>query len=142
MPAYLKLLPLVVIALIFITVMHYIGSTQNISTRTVAETDGIMEMANIGVARAEINQEGNLQNEESYFAKEELLQNLAMELAAAQKNLPYDVKVDYVFTDKKGQITENQLEIRGIHYRMQYVDEDGNVKGTAEKHLALNELLK
>lgn len=139
-PAFLKLLPMIVIALIFITVVAYISATQNIATRTVVETDDVMEMVNVGAARAEISKNGTLQQETAYFAQEELLQNLAMELASVQKGLPYDVQVDYVFTDENRQITENQAAIRGIHYRMQFIDEEGNVKGTSEKHLALNEL--
>lgn len=140
MPTFLKLLPLFIIGAVFVTVVAYISATQNIATRTVIETDNVVEMTNIGIVRAEISKEGTMRKEEAYFAKDELLESLAMELASVQKGLQFDVKVDYVFTDADGQITENQAAIRGIHYRMQFLDAEGNVKGTSEKHLALNEL--
>ncbi|MCT6922806.1 hypothetical protein [Metasolibacillus sp.] len=139
MPAFLKVSILIAIVFVFVTAVIYFGSTQRLTVRTITETDNIIENVNVGVLRAETTQDGTLQ-EEAYIVQEELRQNLIMEIASVQKNMPYDVKVDYVFTDAAGQATKEQTAIRGIYYRMQYVDKNGNIKGSAEKHLMLNEL--
>ncbi|MEC1177275.1 hypothetical protein P9B03_02160 [Metasolibacillus meyeri] len=140
MPTFLKVSIPIAIVFFVATAIIYFGSTQNMTVRTITETDNIIENTNVGVLRAEITQDGTFQNEEVYIVPEELHQNLLMEIASVQKNMPYDVKVNYVFTDAAGQATKEQSAIRGIYYRMQYIDKSGQIKGSAEKHLTLNEL--
>lgn len=75
-----------------------------------------------------------------YLDKNELLENLLAEIATTQKNLNYKLQVSYVFVDAARNATTIDKDIGGIQYRTQYIDKDGTVKGTAERHLTLNEM--
>lgn len=48
--------------------------------------------------------------------------------------------MEFVYLDKNGNVTKNEKDIRGIQYRLQYLNDKGEVKGTAEGRQSLHEL--
>ncbi|MEG0258569.1 MAG: hypothetical protein RR595_09480 [Lysinibacillus sp.] len=128
------------VTIIFVLYLVFSSSVQNITTRTLAETDVAMHTVAAGAIRTNLDTSGSLERDVVYIDKEEIVQNLIEDIAKTQKNLLYDVKFDYAFVDATGKTTTVDEKIRGIQYRMQYLDEKGVVKGTAEKHLALNQM--
>ncbi len=130
--------PLAVV--VFIGFIVYGATIQNISTRTMAETEVTLEAAHVGAIRTHLDEQGQLEQDALYLDKNELLENLLAEIATTQKNLNYKLQVSYVFVDAARNATTIDKDIRGIQYRTQYIDKDGTVKGTAERHLTLNEM--
>lgn len=128
------------LAVIFVCYVAYSGSVQNVATRTLSETDVTMHTVGVGGIRTHLDENGSLQKDIVYIDKDEILENLIEEIANTQKNLTYDIQFDYVFVDAGGNATNIDEQIRGIQYRVQYLDKNGNIKGTAERHLTLNQL--
>lgn len=106
----------------------------------MAETEVVLETAHVGAIRTGLNEQGRSEKDALYIDKKELVENLLTEIAATQKNLTYKLQVNYAFVDAGGNVTSIDKDIRGIQYRIRYIDEKGKVKGTAERHLTLNEL--
>lgn len=120
---------------VFVFFIAYRGLIQNSATTTTSEIEVLAESVSVGIIRGEVEESGDTF---LHFDKEELVANLVSNVATAQKTLGFDVKLDYVFLDNQGNVTENDDLIRGIQFRVQYVDDKGKVKATAEKRLALN----
>lgn len=116
----------------------YASSVQNITTRSAAEMDILSDIEKVGVIRNELDDKSNEQIE--YIDVEELFARFLTEVVSVQKNLNYDIKLDFVYLDKDGNVTKNEKEIRGIQYRLQYLNDKGEVKGTAEGRQSLHEL--
>lgn len=106
----------------------------------MAETEVVLETAHVGAIRTGLNEQGRSEKDALYIDKKELVENLLTEIAATQKNLTYKLQVNYAFVDAGGKVTSIDKDIHGIQYRIRYIDEKGKVKGTAERHLTLNEL--
>lgn len=116
----------------------YFSSIQNINTNTIDGVEVLGGVLNLGTIRTEIDDNGNVDGQ--FFDKDELIANLTSAIISAQKNHPYDIKLDYVFFDEDGEVTENDKDIRSVQFRVQYLNDEGEVKATAEKHLAINQL--
>ncbi|QNK89087.1 hypothetical protein H7992_05005 [Sporosarcina sp. resist] len=129
-----------IVAIMFVLILLYDSSVQNIATRTTAEVDVLSDTVGAGLIRASLNEDGALEEGTTYLDKDEVVANLVADIVAAQKNLNYDVKFDYVFVDDSGSVTTDDKKIRGIQFRVQYVNDKGTIKGTAERHLTLNQL--
>lgn len=69
-----------------------------------------------------------------------MLASLKEDLVNSQKGLTYDIQLDYIFIDGYGNATSDDEQIRGIEYRVQYLDDEGKVRGTAERHLVINQM--
>lgn len=124
----------------FVFYLTFKGNIQNLATRTLSETEVTMNSVGIGGIRTNLDDEGTLAHQTSYLHKEEVLSNLIEDVVNSQKNLTYDLRFDYVFVDREGKVTANEDDIRGIMYRVQYVDEDGKVQGNSERHLMLHQM--
>lgn len=114
----------------------YASSIQNINTNTINEVEVLGDTLNLGLIRSEIDEDGNV--DEQFFDKEELVSNLIAKITTVQKKHPYDIQLDYVFFDVDGNVTDVDEDIRSVQFRVQYLNEDGKVKATAEKHLVIN----
>lgn len=123
------------LAIFIVLGISYASSVQNIATRTSSEIDVLSDIEKVGVIRNELD-ENNIE----YFDVEELFARFLIEVASVQKNLNYDIKVEFVYLDKNGNVTKNEKDIRGIQYRLQYLNDKGEVKGTAEGRQSLHEL--
>lgn len=128
------ILPLVLLIL-FIFFITYTFGVQNKATHSTSEIEVLAETLSVGIIRGEI-EEG--QDDFSYFDKEELVANLISKVAEVQNKHKYDIVLDYVFLDREGETTVVDEEIRGLQFRIQYKDQGGKVRGTAERRLALN----
>lgn len=126
---------LVIVLVVFIA---YVSSVQNINSNTTKEVEVLADTISVGLIRSEIDEDGNVDGR--FFDKDELIANLTANVAKVQKNHDYDIHIDYVFFDKDGEVTEQDEHIRSVQFRVQYVDDDGEVKANAEKHLAINQL--
>lgn len=138
MSNYMKwVLPFIFILLVVFAITYNIF-IQNTATITTSEIELLAESISVGMVRGEIEEDG--ERDFTHFDKEELVTNLISEVSAVQKQHKYNVKLDYIFTDKEGNITEQDNLIRGIQFRVQFTDRNGKPRGTAERHLALNYL--
>lgn len=115
----------------------YAATTQNVATRTTAEIEVLADTLSVGVIRGEIDEDGVI--EEQHFNKDELVANLVAGVVAVQKESTYDIKLDYLFYDKEDNITEEQDDIRSLQFRVQYVNKDGDIRGTAERRIEINQ---
>src|SRR5690625_1979867 len=76
----------------------------------------------------------------NYTDKEELIANMTAIVVSVQKNHPYDIRLDYIFFDENENQTEENNDIRSLQFRVAFVNEDGELKGSSERHLTLDEL--
>lgn len=130
-------------SLLFIMIVlgiSYASSVQNITTRTTSEIDVLSDIEKIGVIRGGLNEEGTSNEQLEYVDIDELVESFIAEVVSVQKSLHYDIQLEYVFLDEEGNVTENENEVRGIQYRLQYLNEKGEVKGTAEGRRTLHQL--
>lgn len=124
------------LAIFIVLGISYASSVQNIATRTSSEIDVLSDIEKVGVIRNELDENNQIE----YVDVEELFARFLIEVASVQKNLNYDIKVEFVYLDKNGNVTKNEKDIRGIQYRLQYLNDKGEVKGTAEGRQSLHEL--
>lgn len=127
-----------IVGLVFMLVVVYASSMQNLTTRSTGEVEVLKEALAVGEIRSEIDEQGMIT--ETHLSKDELIANFIGDIVSVQKTHPYDIQLDYVFYDKSGKITDDEKEIRSVQFRIQYVNDEGEVKGTAERHLAINQL--
>lgn len=120
---------------VIIVAIVFNAAVQNAAVRSTAELDLLAESISIGIVRANV-EDGK--DDFQYFDKEELVANLVTNVASVQKNHQYDIELNYVFLDVNGDITEIEKEIRGLQFQVLLRDQNGKVKGTSEKRLALN----
>lgn len=117
-----------------VLVIAYSSATQNIATRTTSEVEILAETLSVGLIRSEIDEGDDI----PFFDKDEIITNLVSHVSDVQKNHKYDIQLDYVFLDKDGDITENDDDIRGLQFRVSFIDDAGEVRGEAEKRLTIN----
>lgn len=127
-----------VIVILLLLGIVYAATTQNIATRTTAEIEVLADTLSVGVIRGEIDENGVI--EEQHFNKDELVANLTARVVEVQKDNPHDIKLDYLFYDKENEITEEQDDIRSLQIRVQYIAQNGDVQGTAERRIEINQL--
>lgn len=113
----------------------YRGLVQNSATTTTSEVEVLAESVSAGIIRGEVEEEND---DFPHFDKDELVANLITNVSTVQKTLGFDVKLDYVFLDNQGNVTDDDNLIRGIQFRVQYLSDKGKVMATAERRLALN----
>ncbi|UDK94843.1 hypothetical protein EYB33_00355 (plasmid) [Lysinibacillus sphaericus] len=77
---------------VFIGFIVYGATIQNISTRTMAETEVTLEAAHVGAIRTHLDEQGQLEQDALYLDKNELLENLLAEIATTQKTLTINFK--------------------------------------------------
>lgn len=127
-----------VAVIVLVLSVAYASSMQNQTTRTTADIDVLADTVSAGVLRAKTDEEGETKG--SYVDKDELIANLTAEVVSVQKTHPYDITLDYLFLDRNGKVTKEESSITGIQFRVQYVNKEGEVKGTAERRLSINQL--
>jgi len=115
----------------------YTATIQNNDVRTTSEIETLAENMRLGLIRSQIEQSNDGYE---YIDKEELAAAIASHVARVQKSHGYNVNLYYVFLDKNGQVTEDEKAIRGIQFIVEYVDENGTVKASAERRLEFNVL--
>lgn len=130
----LKWVFLGLLTLFLVVGIAYSSSVQNITTDTTSEVAMLEEAVSAGIIRSEIESRDDF----GFIDKDELVANMVVHISEVQKSHGYDVHVTYVFLDKNGAVTTTDEAIRGVQFQVQLKDEDGVVKGTAEKRLSLN----
>lgn len=131
----LKWLVVFLTGLFVVFIVAYNLTVQESAVRTTGEVETLAESMKVGLIRSEI-EDGN--DGFSFVSKEEVVTNLVSHVATVQKTHPYSINLQYVFLDESGNVTEEEKDIRSLQFVVQYLDEAGEVKATAEKHLKLN----
>lgn len=126
--------------LAMVAVVVYASGTQNITVRTTAEVEVLENVLGVGSIRAQMKEDRLTEDEVAYFDLEEVIANLVANVTTSQKKHRYDIRLDYVFLDKDGQVTVDEKKVRSIQFRVQHVNQKGEVKGSAERRLSLHEL--
>lgn len=121
--------------------ISYVASVQNVANITTSEIDGIADSVVFGIVRQGLDENGDWTNEDDaqYIDKDELIANLTTNVVSAQKKHGYDIAIDYLFFDGNENITEEEKEIRSLQFRIELLGEDGEVKGSAERRIGLNQ---
>lgn len=141
MLTYLKWLFPGLLLIILVVWIAFGSSMQNITTNTTSEVEALAESVSVGLIRSNLDENGQSIKEIEYLNAEQLIANLTSNIESVQKNYNYDIQLTYVFLDKNSNVTGNENSIQGIQFRIQLVDPDtGDVKGTAEKRLQLNQI--
>jgi len=125
-----------ILVILLIVVIGWTSSVQNVNTSSIKEVESLAETVSVGSVRSEIDDEGIVDT--VFFDKEELVAYLASAIVEVQKNHEYDLKIDYVFFDEDKNVTDDEDEIKSVQFRVEYLDDDGKVKASAERHLAVN----
>lgn len=128
------------LAIFVVLGIAYSASVQNLATLSSSEVDGVAESIATGVVRDGLNEDGDwLSGEGNQFVdKDELIANLTVNLVSVQKTHGYDIALDYIFLDESERITEDEVEIRSMQLRIELLDDDGELKGSAERRIAVN----
>lgn len=133
----LKWLYFFIVALLIVLFVVYFGVVQNTATSSAEDTEGLMPNASVGTIRANA-EEGN--DGYKYFDKEELVSSLVANIAESQTNYNYNTNLYYLFLDENGEVTEDEDDMRQIQFLIQYVDDEGEVYGSAERTLSFHTL--
>lgn len=125
------------LALFVVFFIGYTASLQHNAVRTTSEVDVLAENMRIGLIRSEVKESNDGY---AYIDKEEVVANLIAYVSSVQKEHGYDIHLQYAFLDKSGNITDDEQAIRGLQFIVQYVNDEGEVKATAERRLEFHAL--
>lgn len=120
-----------VIGIIFAVALIWVS---NIGIRHATNVTAIQEV-NVGADSAQIGK--MRESATNSFDKKALVANLLLEVTNTHKEQGKDIKVDYVFLDKDGNITENEENIESVQFKIQILDDDGKVLSTATQRTQL-----
>lgn len=137
-PLKWTIVSLMVVMLLLVTA--YFSSMQNVTVRTTAEADALLESISVGAIRSSLDESGRIKEEKAYVDTDELVANVTANVVQAQKTHPYDIQLDYIFLDKNGNLTKDDKKVTSIQFRVQMLDDKGEIKGSAERRLSLNQL--
>lgn len=123
-----------VISLLFVTVMLFMvalttrGHTNITATQ---EVEGALQSANVGEIRDNVS---------DTMDKKTIASNLMLSIAESHKEQNMDVKVNYVFLDDNGSVTENESQINSVQFEVAIIDDEGRVQSRSKQRVALDRL--
>lgn len=120
-----------VIGIIFVAALIWVS---NIGIRHATNITAIQEV-NVGADSAQIGE--MRESATNSFDKKALVANLLLEVTNTHKEQGKDIKVDYVFLDKNGNITEDEENIESVQFKIQILDDNGKVLSTATQRTRL-----
>lgn len=92
------------------------------------EVSPTMQSAKVGEIR---------ENATNVIDKKALVANFMIETARAHKNQGEDVKIDYVFLDKNGNVTEKEDEIESVQFKVDILNDNGQTVSTSKQRISL-----
>lgn len=101
---------------------------QDTNTTSIQQVQNILATAEYGNMRA---------NGDTSLNKKETVANLVSSIVENQKKHGQNVKIDYVFLDKDSKVTENEDDIKSVQFRIQLVDDKGDLKSQAVQRISL-----
>lgn len=119
--------PVAVFILIFGSMISYARHDSNV--RTSREVIGTEASINLGNAR--------LDKDTVNFSKEEIIDNLLIDIALKQKNSKDEIKFEYVFLDKNGSETTDNNKICSIQYKVTLVDDENKEVSSSVQRISL-----
>jgi hypothetical protein len=102
------------------------------NNRAIQEVEIGLQSANIGSIR---------DGEAASLSKKDTVANLVLDVVRKQKENGRDVRLDYVFMDNEGNVTDAEEDIRSVQFRVSLLDEDGSTASAAETRISLDELV-
>lgn len=132
------LAPIILVVILVLSVTSS-SSIQNIATNSTTEVITIEESIDLGQSRYLVDKSGEVEGQ--LLTREDVLNIMVKKLLLVQKQHPYDLVIDYVFFDSDGQVTAGE-SINSVQFNVQYINEKGEVKGSAEKHLEISRLME
>jgi hypothetical protein len=70
--------------------------------------------------------------------KKALVANLVLEVIKAQKEQGKDIKIDYVFLDKNGKVTEVENQIESVQFKVSLLNDEKKVISSSTQRISLN----
>lgn len=81
---------------------------------------------------------GTVRNEATNaIDKEALVANLILEVVNAHKEQGKNIKIDYVFLNDKGKVTEVESEIHSVQFNVDILNEKGKTMSSSTQRVAL-----
>lgn len=128
MNSFFKYFMVCAIMLVVIVSVSWMGMRQNTNTASVQEVQDILATADFGDMRA--YGDANLD-------KKATVANLVSNIVEKQKKHGQNLKINYVFLDKNNNVTENENDIKSVQFKVQLIDDKGDLKSQAVQRLGL-----
>lgn len=125
---------IIIIIILLVTVFMYIVYLRQDSLVSATQNVEVtMKSTELGTVRTDATEA---------LDKKAAVTNLALEIAEAYKGTPYDVKVDYAFLDKNGNVvsSNNSKDYESVQFRVSTLDEDGKTVAVSRQRLSLKEI--
>ncbi|MDF2558074.1 MAG: hypothetical protein K0R71_1902 [Bacillales bacterium] len=92
---------------------------------------------NVQVALKTLNI-GDVRNGGSHsISKQDVVNELILEIVKVQKNHGKDIRISYVFLNRDNKSTENENEIVGIQFKVELLNNKGEVESISEQRQIL-----
>lgn len=128
MASWIKYMVIGTIFIVAILWISNIGIRHATNVSAIQEVQVGTESAKIGIMR---------ESATNALDKKALVANLILDIAKTHKEQGKDIKVDYVFLDEDGNITNNDNAIKSVQFRIQILDKDGTVLTTSTQRTTL-----
>ncbi|MEK5500983.1 hypothetical protein [Bacillus sp. FSL M8-0168] len=109
----------------------YYGINQNGNTRTIREVETLLSTSVVGELR---------DSQQIELDPKEVVSNVVLKVMKAQKNHGKNIRIQYVFLDKKGIPTEDSKHIESIQFKVDLLNEKNEIESQAEQRLSLNSI--
>ncbi|WP_181217246.1 hypothetical protein [Bacillus subtilis] len=109
----------------------YYGINQNGNTRTIREVETLLSTSVIGELR---------ESQQIELDPKEVISNVVLKVIKVQKNHGKNIRIQYVFLDKKGVPTEESKHIDSVQFKVELINEKNEIESQAEQRLSLNSI--
>ncbi|MCA1181434.1 hypothetical protein MH050_03510 [Bacillus licheniformis] len=109
----------------------YYGINQNGNTRTIREVESLLSTSVIGELR---------ESQQIELDPKEVISNVVLKVIKVQKNHGKNIRIQYVFLDKKGVQTEESKHIDSVQFKVELINEKNEIESQAEQRLSLNSI--
>lgn len=114
---------------IFFTVVVTFISVKHVTNITATqEVDVALKSTEVGTAREMAT---------NALDRQALVANLILEITQAHKEQGQDISIDYVFLDKNGNKTQDDSQIESVQFRVNLLDEDGEIESSSTQRVGL-----
>lgn len=120
------------IAIIFVAVTLMVTVTSTRHSTNVTATQEVqlaLKSSELGTIR---------ENATNALDKKALVANLVLEVIKAEKEKGNNIKIDYVFLDSGGNVTEDENAIESVQFKVSLLNKDNEVLSTSTQRIALN----
>ncbi|RRD96024.1 hypothetical protein EII15_20125 [Bacillus licheniformis] len=120
----------ILVGCIIFTAAYY-GINQNGNTRTIREVETLLSTSVIGELR---------ESQQIELDPKEVISNVVLKVIKVQKNHGKNIRIQYVFLDKKGVPTEENKHIDSVQFKVELLNGKNEIESQAEQRLSLNSI--